>query len=116
MSLATGGVSSSCSSINNAAATAKLQMQSEQQEMYIQQLLQQLDVQQKLISDYEIEKKRYEERIQGLTSDLGDRTSEARALREEMHGKKRLEITVQDLRERLQHMEAENRDEIFANE
>jgi len=101
------GSSSNGSSRTGGKSAAKLH--SDQQEMYIQQLLQQLDVQQKLISDYEVEKKRYDERIQGLTSDLGDRTSEARALRDEMHIKKRLEITVQDLRERLQHLEAENR-------
>ena len=100
------GGSSNGSSRAGGKSAAK--QHSEQQEMYIQQLLQQLDVQQKLISDYEMEKKRYEERVQSLTSDLGDRTSEARALREEMHVKKRLEITVQDLRERLQHLEAEN--------
>ena len=30
-------------------------------------------------------------------------------LREELHGKKRLEILTQDLREKLQHLESENR-------
>ena len=48
-----------------------------------------------MISDYECEKKKYESRIQSLSSDLAGKTSENKSLREELHGKKRLEITVQ---------------------
>ena len=62
-----------------------------------------------MISDYELEKKKYEEKIQLLKTELEGKTNETKVLREEMHGKKRLEIVVQDLRERLQHLESENR-------
>jgi len=78
-------------------------------DLKLQQLQLQVEVQQKMISDYECEKKKYESRIQSLSSDLAGKTSENKSLREELHGKKRLEITVQDLRERLQHLESENR-------
>ena len=37
------------------------------------------------------------------------RAEEAARLREEVQGKKRLEILIQDLREKLQHFESENR-------
>ena len=34
-----------------------------------------------MISDYEEEKKKYEARVQSLASDLGDKTNEAKSLR-----------------------------------
>ena len=39
-----------------------------------------------------------------LSGELGRRTEEARLLREEVTGKKRLEILLQDMREKLHHL------------
>ena len=75
----------------------------------LQQLQLQVEVQQKMIAEYEFEKNKNEARILVLNQELGDKNNEAKVLRDEIHGKKRLEIQVQDLRERLQHLESENR-------
>lgn len=46
------------------------------------------------INKYKLLVGRYEEQIQSLSSELGDRTTETRSLKEELQGKKRLEIQV----------------------
>ena len=74
-----------------------------------QQLKLQVEVQQKMISEYESSKVSYDRQVQELTEELGRKEGEARVLREEMAGKKRLEVLLQDMREKLQHLECENR-------
>ena len=74
-----------------------------------QQLKLQVEVQQKMISDYEAAKVVSDKHVTDLTNELSRREQEAKVLREEMTGKKRLEILLQDMREKLQHLECENR-------
>ena len=74
-----------------------------------QQLKLQVEVQQKMISEYEVSKVSHDKQLQEVTEELGRTEVEARGLREEVAGKKRLEILLQDLREKLQHLECENR-------
>merc|ERR550517_956707 len=62
-----------------------------------------------MISEYESSKVSYDRQVQELTEELGRKEGEARVLREEMAGKKRLEVLLQDMREKLQHLECENR-------
>jgi len=80
-----------------------------QQSQQLQQLRLQVEVQQKIITEYETDKNGTDQRLNELTTDLARKIEEARAMREELHGKKRLEILIQDLREKLQHLESENR-------
>lgn len=81
----------------------------EQYDVQFQQLKLQIEVQQKIISDYEAAKVTSDKQLAEMTSDLAVREQEAKVFREEMHGKKRLEILLQDMREKLQHLECENR-------
>ena len=74
-----------------------------------QQLKLQVEVQQKIISDYEAAKLNTDRQLADLNAELCRKEQEAKAFREEMHGKKRLEILLQDMREKLQHLECENR-------
>merc|ERR1719315_907204 len=84
-------------------------LKSESYQVHYQQLKLQVEVQQKMISDYESSKIGYDQKMTDLTSELARKEQEAKVLREELHGKKRLEILIQDLREKLQHLESENR-------
>lgn len=74
-----------------------------------QQLKLQVEVQQKIIAEYESCKLSYDRQVQELSEEVGRREDEARVLREEVAGKKRLEVLLQDMREKLQHLECENR-------
>ena len=80
-----------------------------QQQHCLQQLRLQVEVQQKMIADYETGKLGLNEKVSELTGELGTAQQEARQLKEELQGKKRLEMVLQDLREKLQHAESENR-------
>merc|ERR1719290_13006 len=62
-----------------------------------------------MISDYEASKAGYDQKVTELEGQVERSREEAARLREEVQGKKRLEIVVQDLREKLQHFESENR-------
>ena len=87
----------------------QLLLKGEQYDVQFQQLKLQIEVQQKIISDYEAAKVTSDKQLAEMTSDLAVREQEAKVFREEMHGKKRLEILLQDMREKLQHLECENR-------
>jgi len=89
------------------AAAGKLKSDSYQ--VHYQQLKLQVEVQQKMISDYELSKVGYDQKVSDLSTELARKDQEAKVLRDELHGKKRLEILIQDLREKLQHLESENR-------
>ena len=78
-------------------------------QLHYQQLRLQVEVQQKIIADFEAGKTAAAARQAELARDLQVKTEEAARLREELVGKKRLEILIQDLREKLQHYESENR-------
>jgi len=73
------------------------------------QLRLQVELQQKVIADLEAAKAAAEGRVGELEGQVERSREEASRLREEVQGKKRLEIVVQDLREKLQHFESENR-------
>lgn len=73
------------------------------------QLRLQVELQQKVIADLETGKAAAEGRVVELEGQVERSREEAARLREEVQGKKRLEIVVQDLREKLQHFESENR-------
>lgn len=75
----------------------------------VQQLRLQLEVQQKIIAEQEQGRVVAEAKQQELREEVERRSDEAARLRDELHGKKRLEILIQDLREKLQHLESENR-------
>merc|ERR1719266_975448 len=62
-----------------------------------------------MISDYEVSKVGYDQKDSDLSTELARKDQEAKVLRDELHGKKRLEILIQDLREELQRLESENR-------
>merc|ERR1719290_593199 len=62
-----------------------------------------------MISDYEASKAGYDQKVTDMATELAKKEQEAKVLRDELHGKKRLEILIQDLREKLQHLESENR-------
>jgi len=84
-------------------------VKSDSYQVHYQQLKLQVEVQQKMISDYEVGKIGYDQEVSALSAELAKKEQEAKVLREELHGKKRLEILIQDLREKLQHLESENR-------
>lgn len=84
-------------------------LKSESYQVHYQQLKLQVEVQQKMISDYEVSKVGYDQKVSDLSTELAKKDQEAKVLRDELHGKKRLEILIQDLREKLQHLESENR-------
>jgi len=84
-------------------------LKSDTYQVHYQQLKLQVEVQQKMISDYESSKVGYDQKMTDLSTELAKKDQEAKVLREELHGKKRLEILIQDLREKLQHLESENR-------
>jgi len=84
-------------------------LKSESYHVHYQQLKLQVEVQQKMISDYEVSKVGYDQKVSDLSTELAKKDQEAKVLRDELHGKKRLEILIQDLREKLQHLESENR-------
>merc|ERR1712096_138953 len=102
--------SSGGSSVHSEVSVACLQDKLVQmEENNYQQLKLQVEVQQKMISDYEASKVGYDQKMAELTTELARREQETKVLREELHGKKRLEILIQDLREKLQYLESENR-------
>ena len=74
-----------------------------------QQLKLQVEVQQKIISDYEAAKLAADRQMADLSAELARKEQETKVFKEEVHGKKRLEILLQDMREKLQHLECENR-------
>ena len=74
-----------------------------------QQLKLQVEVQQKIISDYEAAKLAADRQVADLSAELARKEQETKVFKEEVHGKKRLEILLQDMREKLQHLECENR-------
>jgi len=84
-------------------------LKSDSYQVHYQQLKLQVEVQQKMISDYEVSKVGYDQKVSDLSTELAKKDQEAKVLRDELHGKKRLEILIQDLREKLQHLESENR-------
>jgi len=84
-------------------------LKSDNYQVHYQQLKLQVEVQQKMISDYEASKIGYDQKVTDLSNELVKKDQETKVLREELHGKKRLEILIQDLREKLQHLESENR-------
>jgi len=84
-------------------------LKSDSYQVHYQQLKLQVEVQQKMISDYEVSKVGYDQKVSDLSTELARKDQEAKVLRDELHGKKRLEILIQDLREKLQHLESENR-------
>jgi len=84
-------------------------IKSDNYQVHFQQLKLQIEVQQKMISDYEASKVGYDQKVTDMTTELARRDQEAKVMKEELHGKKRLEILIQDLREKLQHLESENR-------
>merc|ERR1712155_463110 len=67
------------------------------------------EVQQKIISDYEAAKLAADRQMADLSAELARKEQETKVFKEEVHGKKRLEILLQDMREKLQHLECENR-------
>merc|ERR1719315_579073 len=84
-------------------------LKSDSYQVHYQQLKLQVEVQQKMISDYEASKVGYDQKVTDMATELAKKEQEAKVLRDELHGKKRLEILIQDLREKLQHLESENR-------
>jgi len=75
-------------------------------QLHFQQLRLQVEVQQKIIADFEAGKLAWDARQAELNKEVEKRGEENSRLQE---GKKRLEILIQDLREKLQHLESENR-------
>jgi len=78
-------------------------------QLHFQQLRLQVEVQQKIIADFEAGKLAWDARHAELNKEVEKKGEENMRLREELQGKKRLEILIQDLREKLQHLESENR-------
>jgi len=91
------------------AAASRSRHASDAYHVQMQQLKLQVDVQQKIIADFEKERSSYEKKVGELSGELDKKVKEATSLREELHVKKRLEICIQDLREKLKEMEVENR-------
>merc|ERR1719319_1650819 len=83
------------------AAASRSRHASDAYHVQMQQLKLQVDVQQKIIADFEKERSSYEKKAGELTGELDKKVKEATSLREELHVKKRLEICIQDLREKL---------------
>jgi len=94
---------------DGAVASTRSRHSSDAYHVQLQQLKLQVDVQQKIIADFEKERSTYEKKVGELSGELDKKVKEATSLREELHVKKRLEICIQDLRDKLKEMEAENR-------